>query len=65
MEGRLKHVEYALDAAKAREEEVAEMIDELHTISGGDVNRLREIMHARSYRTYLRLIRPYRWFRRS
>lgn len=63
VEGRLRHVEYALWAAQAREEETEEMIDRIYDIADGDARRLEALLDARSYRVYLRILAPYRWFR--
>lgn len=63
VEGRLRHVEYALWAAEAREEETGEMIERIYDLAEGDIRRLEALLDARSYRTYWRLLAPYRWLR--
>ncbi len=63
VESRLKHVEYALSAAEAREVDVADMIDRIYDVADGDVRRLEALLDARTFRIYMRLLAPYRWMR--
>lgn len=63
--GRLRHVEYALDLALARETEVAELIEELDRLAGGDAQRLAALANSRSFRVYRGLLAPYHRLRGS
>lgn len=62
VEARLAHVEYALSAAHGREDEIAEMIDQIYATANGDVRRLQALLDARSFRWYWRLSAPRRWW---
>lgn len=63
VEARLAHVEFALSAAEAREEEVAEMVEEIYDLCDGDIRRLQALLDARKFRAYWQLQKPYRWLR--
>lgn len=63
VEARLAHVEYALAAAEAREEEVAGYVHQISELCDGDIRRLEALLDARTYRAYWRLLAPYRWLR--
>lgn len=62
-EARRVELEHALGVARAREEETGELVAKLYDVADGDLHRLEVLVDARSYRVFLRLLRPYRWLR--
>lgn len=70
VESRLAHVEYALDVAKAREQQVQDLVNDIDDAVGGDITRLliehrqqSELIESRSFAVLWRLLAPYRRLR--
>ena len=57
--GRLRHVEYALHVAEEREKELVDLVAKIDEDTAEARSRYDELVHARSFKVYRKLLAPY------